>query len=398
MSFSLNKKFSTLLLCSILIMGCATKDSAIKNMNTPDMNIVSATLTAIYSFPSAEDGYTLGVSACYAGMIGENLIMAGGCNFPEPGKKRYYHGIYTATAGSDKLEWRLIGELPEPAAYGMTIANGDSLIFIGGNNNERSLSTALSIHIIDGKAVVRELPSLPFTIDNFAATLIGNDIYAFGGNQNGKPSGSLYKYDILSGECKFVDDIPGKPRVQPVCAAVGGKVYIWGGFFADGDASVVHTDGYSFNPRNRQWAELPSPMIPAPYTSPDASSLPLMGGDGGRLLTLSGGTCVSVGSDIICLGGVNKEIFLDAISGRYELVAKEDYLKKPVEWYRFNPVMLCFSTTTNQWTTFPPVTSRLARAGAQVVAMPGSTLLYYIGGETKPSVRTNIIEMISVNR
>ena len=44
----------------------------------------------VEGFPSVESGYSLGVSACYAGRIGDYIIMAGGCNFPEAGKPKKY--------------------------------------------------------------------------------------------------------------------------------------------------------------------------------------------------------------------------------------------------------------------------------------------------------------------
>lgn len=52
------------------------------NLKTQFTNISSMS-----GFPSGEAGYELGVSACYAGFIGDYLVVAGGCNFPEPGEK-----------------------------------------------------------------------------------------------------------------------------------------------------------------------------------------------------------------------------------------------------------------------------------------------------------------------
>ncbi len=367
--------FLLLLLCTVFLSGCATKKVAYSPR---------AEISDIKGFPSAEDGYALGVSACFAGCIGDNLIMAGGCNFPEPGKKRYYQGIYSADIRNDNLDWKLIGYLQEPVAYGVSIASGDSLIFLGGNNTEHSLSIVYSVHINEGKAIVKQLPSLPFTVDNMAGALSGEKVYIFGGNQNGKPSTALWKYDLNNGTCTLAGDIPGKPRVQPVCAAVDGKLYIWSGFFADGENSVVHTDGYYFDTNIQCWTVLTSPTLPLSRGSKEGVSL-------------SGGTAIAVGSDIICLGGVNKDIFLDAISGRYTLVKKEDYLKKDPEWYRFNPDMFVFDTKKKEWREVPLHSQKLARAGAIIVSCGDSTLLYYIGGETKPSVRTNIIEKITIH-
>lgn len=78
------------------------------------------------------------------------MVVAGGCNFPEPGKKKYYSGIYAARVGGDANEtpdWQLIGHLPEPAAYGGTVTSGDSLILVGGCNNEQKLRSVLSLHL-----------------------------------------------------------------------------------------------------------------------------------------------------------------------------------------------------------------------------------------------------------
>ena len=64
---------------AVIINGCSMMKS---NIETQFSNI-----KLISGFPSGEAGYDLGVSACYAGFIGDYLIVAGGCNFPEPGKK-----------------------------------------------------------------------------------------------------------------------------------------------------------------------------------------------------------------------------------------------------------------------------------------------------------------------
>ena len=91
-------------------------------------------------------------------------------------------------------------------------------------------------------------------------------------------------------------------------------------------------------------------------------------------------------SKVICAGGVNQEIFLDAISGKYSLVAKENYLKKDISWYRFNDCLLAYDLNTEQWNTPVAESHLLARAGAQV-ALHDKTL-YYVGGELKPGLRS----------
>ncbi len=341
-------------------------------------NITTYKTENIIGFPTDEDGYHLGVSACYAGRIGDCLIMAGGCNFPEPGKKRYYKGIYAARPEGDKLNWRLVGYLPEAAAYGVTIESGDSLVLTGGCNTIHSLPSSLSLHLdtTQWKATVRCLLPLPCTADNIGGTRCGNNIYIVGGIQDGKPSTDTWTAQ-LNGTLKWtkIPPLPGTPRVQPACASDGTGIYVWGGFSQDEENSKVHCDGLRYDIPSGLWQSLPAPR------SAD-----------GQELTLSGGTATTIKSPkekrlfIVCTGGVNKDIFLDAISRRYQLTEKDEYLNHTIEWYRFNGQLLTFDTSAKKWLTPAPHDKRLARAGAQAVVTDGQ--IFYIGGELKPAVRT----------
>ncbi len=332
----------------------------------------------VAGFPSQEPGYALGVSACYAGHTGNYIIIAGGCNFPVPGQKRYYDGIYAARANADSLEWRLVGRLPQAAAYGATVESGDSLILIGGNNSQGSLQQVTSLHLDTARMQARlnAMPPLPVTADNLGAALCGDEVIAVGGNQNGKPSAKAWIMQP-GGNARWtaLPDVPGTPRVQPTVAGCGSKVYVWGGFHQNGDNSTVNTDGQCLDTATGQWHTLPAP------TAPDGNTLTLSGATA-TVLAYGNGT----GAAIICAGGVNKDIFLDAISGRYRLVDKAKYLEQPIPWYRFNGTLLQFDTHTGQWIGTHVTDSRLARAGAQLVRV--GQHLYYIGGELKPALRT----------
>ena len=336
-------------------------------------------IKSLSGFPSGEAGYELGVSACYSGFIGDYLIVAGGCNFPEPGKKKYYSGIYAAkvTGNEETLHWEMIGNLPEPAAYGGVVATGDSLVLVGGCNSEHSLKTVLSIHLDkkSGKPVLKSLPDLPCTVDNMGVCLMDNRLFVVGGNQDGHPSASVLTCELGKNlEWKRETEMIGEPRVQPVCAAYDGKLYVWGGFYQNGKSSIVATSGLRYLLQGKCWNPLPAPR------------------DGeGKELTLTGATAMlAVSPDgeaqIICAGGVNRDIFWDAISGTYSKVAQADYLKKDISWYQFNGCPLTYQLKTERWEILSHQTPLLARAGAQV-AMRKHTL-YYIGGELKPGLRS----------
>lgn len=348
---------------------------------------------SVVGFPAAEPGYSLGVSACYAGQIGDYLVVAGGCNFPEAGKpKKYYAGVYAARMDRATLQWRLVGFLSEAAAYGATIASGDSLLFIGGNNNEHALAAVYSVRLNSAgtDVSINRLTDLPATADNMAVALAGNDVFVVGGNQNGKPSNAVLRYKLGANSVNQCSNsvnqganstssadlrIPGAPRVQPVAAAYNDKLYVWGGFYADGEQSKVHTDGYVYDVNAKEWGALSAPC------SAD-----------GEEMTLSGGIAWADGNHLYATGGVNSTIFLDAISGRYECVKKEDYLKQPIDWYKFSGNLYVFDAVAGQWLTTTFANQALARAGAQAVPTPLG--VYYIGGELKPALRTPQIVLV----
>ena len=47
--------------------------------------------------------------------------------------------------------------------------------------------------------------------------------------------------------------------MQPVAAAYNDKLYVWGGFYADGEQSKVHTDGYVYDVNAKEWGALSAP-------------------------------------------------------------------------------------------------------------------------------------------
>ena len=204
-----------------------------------------------------------------------------------------------------------------------------------------------------------------------------------GGNQNGKPSNAVLRYKLGANSVNQATNstsavnlrIPGAPRVQPVAAAYNDKLYVWGGFYADGEQSKVHTDGYVYDVNAKEWGALSAPR------SVD-----------GEEMTLSGGIAWADGDHLYATGGVNRTIFLDAISGRYECVEKNDYLKQPIDWYKFSGNLYVFDAVAGQWLTTTFANKALARAGAQVV--PTTLGVYYIGGELKPALRTPEIVII----
>lgn len=328
--------------------------------------------------PDIEKGYGLGVSACYAAATDTTLFIAGGCNFPDTpaadgGSKIYYKGIYR-TATAKPFAWEKIAELPAESAYGVTLQNGNKWYIIGGMNSNGALSTAYCIDIAEG--AITPLPQLPVTVDNAAGAIAGNTLYITGGNADGKASNRTFSLEAGSSQWRELPAMPSAPRVQPVCAATAGHLYVWGGFTpGTKESAAVHCDGVRYSLATGEWEKLGN--ITA----------------GEDTITLSGGFAAAAGNGtIIAAGGVDKDIFLDAITGTWSITSKEEYMHHPTEWYKFNSRLMLYDAAGGKWSVVAEE-SDLSRAGA-VLAVQGERI-FQIGGELKPGIRTPGIFVIA---
>lgn len=337
-----------------------------------------------------EEGINSGVSGAYVGSLKGNLIQAGGCNFPinpmaPDSKKKFYRGIYSIIPNeTGEYIFQQIGELPEEMAYGVGVTTPYGIFFIGGTTPEKSLSTvSLCSFVNDGKISVEAYPSLPGTIDNFAATYFDNKLFVGGGNFNGKPSNKFFVFDLtnISKGWEELPSFPGNPRVQPIMA--GGEnskgmkgIYLWGGFAGKSNErdATLNTDGHVFDLIKNKWRQLPAPKD---KYGEDVST---------------GGSAVTVLPDgrIVVIGGVNKNIFLSALQNQ-----APDYLSHPIDWYRFNDSILVFDPKTENWSV-ARIDKRVARAGAGVISTPNNEIII-TGGELKPRIRTSEVLKIKID-
>lgn len=368
--------FSTICVGGMLLLGACHPTAS---------NTSGVSVEKMEGFPSPDTCFVKGVSALYAGICEGQLLMAGGCNFPnvpvaDGGKKVFYDGIFAASlTGSTQLQWKQVGQLPEASAYGVTVAAEGSLICVGGNTATRSLSDVYRLSLQEGAVQMDSLPSLPVTIDNMAGAVLDNVLYIVGGNVNGIPASSVYSLNLtnLDEGWKEEASVPGHPRVQPVCAAQGGKLYVWGGFSTAGEGreATLSVDGYAYTPATKEWKQVATPVD-----------------ETGTAVSLGGGVALPLGEDaILCAGGVNKDIFLQALQGIHK---GKEYLSRPVEWYQFNRKLLKYDVKNDRWTCLGDY-EQGARAGAAMVS-DGSSY-YIINGELKPGIRTKDINRFKID-
>jgi N-acetylneuraminate epimerase len=322
----------------------------------------SLTFERIAGFPSQEKGIEKGVSACFAGTADGMLIMAGGCNFPDVpaadgGKKKYYRGIYAAEITDRlQLEWQQVGQLPTACAYGVSVQTADGMLCIGGNNADESLTQVLKITLCNQTAVIEELPPLPVAMDNFTGCGNDKEVTVYNGEH-------VFCMDLLHPENGWSEKTADTHEKlgQPVSGYINGIFHVWGGSTAKTDTkdATLRIDGTMFGKTQS--------AVPAPAD------------DANRKLFLGGGAAVNItDSTLIAIGGVNRDVFLDAVNN-----PKPDYMKHPAEWYRFNPYITLYDG--HCWHLLGK--SRItARAGAALVNTDRG--IYIIGGELKPGIRT----------
>lgn len=336
-----------------------------------------------------EDGIESGVSAAFAGTINGKVIKAGGCNFPvnplaPDSPKKFYQGIYELVTMPDgTITSKKIGSLPLAIAYGGSATTPGGIVAVGGTTANNSLSTAFLISLDEtGNALITDLPSLPVTIDNTSVAYLDDKVYAAGGNIDGVPGNVLYVLDMnrLAEGWKKLKSFPGNPRIQPVLADYKDSknkshLYLWGGFAGKGEnrEATLNTDGFKYDCTSGKWSALTAPV--------DLDGKTISTG-GGITVTLPDGR-------IVITGGVNKDIFLEALRN-----PPTDYLSHPVDWYQFNKHVLVFDPKTGTW-DIPITDSQFARAGAAAAVTPDGEI-WIIGGELKPRIRTPKISKIKL--
>ena len=323
-----------------------------------------------------------GVSAPFAGVSNGVVLVAGGCNFPdvpaaEGGRKVFYSDVYALEAAMPQGGWRKVGQLPDSVAYGVSVSVPDGVAVIGGTNGRQSLATALLLSYSRGKTAVSSLPPLPVGLDNMAGAYGGGYIYVAGGQTDGVAANRAFRLKWPGGsEWERLPDFPGKARLQPVAAVQSGAerqmFYLLGGYSADG----TNGGGLCYDPLYNRWKE----------TSDIAVD--------GKAVALVGASAVNSGTSfIVCIGGVDRDIFNQALRG-----AAPGYMLHEPAWYRFRTTLLIYNTITDSWSEMEGAPA-LARAGSGVVdyADGGTHRWLVINGESKPGVRSADATSVSVS-
>lgn len=211
-----------------------------------------------------------GLAGALIGIHRQNLVIAGGANFPDAppwqgGTKTYHKHLYQARLKRGMVEWVNISTLPAARAYSANVSTPWGIICIGGENE---LGPTDQVWLIKTRphspASCTELPPLPKPLSNATATILGNKIYVVGGENQQEVSSAVYYLD-WSDRQKGWQIGPSLP--QPVSHALvladGSTLFLIGGRKRNhGAPSDFYTAVWQLKTDQSSWQSGPSLPFP----------------------------------------------------------------------------------------------------------------------------------------
>ena len=358
------------------IIACENNSS---NSNVLDSKVDKKILWEMGGHLPAQTGMdkNIGTAGLLHGVLeGKYIVVGGGANFPyEPvlynGARKTYSDIYLLEDKNGSLEVIEHINWENEIGYGSSITTKDGVYYLGGSPNPEAADDILFITLQNGKLNIEKIGDLPFTLQNGLAVERNGKLYIAGGAKGNGNSSGLYEYDLTSKEIKELSPIPQEAvRQQLVGQILNGNLYVFSGV-----GNVAYTDGYKYDFDNDTWTKVSDVSL------------------NGKALTVAGGNSIKLNEkEMLVMGGVNKEIFDDAVAklgtlqGRELANFRDYYFRADPYEFRFNSDILIYNADSDSWRTigespFDP------NAGAALLLIGNK--IYSINGEIKAGVRTD---------
>lgn len=251
-----------------------------------------------------------GLAGAIAGLDGRSIIVAGGANFPDTPRwetaKAWHDDVHVLDLARPDSGWTTYeDQLPRPIAYGVSVSHPMlGVVSIGGDTGDGITAEVFALRTgADGDVPTRtDLPALPTPLAYAAGTILGNDIYVFGGRAgtSGPASTAAWRLPVdtegTPGAWTAIADLPGAGRILPVAGALRGHLYCFSGVALEPDEAGGHRrivpyllDAWRYDPSLDTWspvADLPRPAAaaPSPAIAVGWDMLAVVGGDDGALV------------------------------------------------------------------------------------------------------------------
>ncbi|WP_461782383.1 galactose oxidase [Prosthecobacter sp.] len=232
-----------------------------------------------------------GFAGSFAGVSRGALVVAGGTHFidkmPWEGGTKLWYATAFALDKPDG-QWRILGKLPKPNGYGVSITTPEGLVIVGGGN-----ATA---HFREVFWLQKEapLPPLPKPCAFMSGCVLDDVIYLAGGIETPTATRALNTFWALDLKQKNapwqeLPPCPGQPRILSCMAAANGAVHLFSGAALkpgrDGKPEREWlNDAWAYQPDTgwQKLANMPRVAVAAPNPAPvvDGKIL-ILGGDDG---------------------------------------------------------------------------------------------------------------------
>lgn len=330
-----------------------------------------------------------GLAGCISGIYRNNLLIAGGSNFPglmpwEGGKKHYYKGIFALkfSEGHSPV-WISAGpdSLTDNLAYSACTSTPAG-VFSAGGENENGIVRSAFLLLTDSmtQAINRiQLPDLPVAVTNAAAACADHTVFVAGGETKDGVSKSFYclNTDHPENGWQQLPDLPAPTshavmvvrmnRHQACVYLIGGRCKTASGI------SELYDQVYAYDVKSSVWtpkASLPYALCAGTGIADDRYGIFLFGGDRGTTFHQVESLLTEIGRE-------------PDPAKKQQLTEKKNELQ--LHHPGFSAGMLKYSFRKNKWrvcTTLPftiPVTTHASYADG-LICIPG--------GEIRAGVRT----------
>jgi N-acetylneuraminate epimerase len=241
----------------------------------------------------------VGVAGSFAGVSAGAVIVAGGANFPDrppwEGGRKVWHDRLWMLADAD-AEWRPIGRLPRPLAYGVSATDRHGVICVGGSDERQHHADVVRIRLVGTEVRFDELPRLPEPLANGCGAVVGDTLYVCGGTvspEATRPLDGLWSLDLTAADAAWrrLEPCPGGPRLLATAAALNDGLFICGGADLEPAAGgpptrIYRRDAWLYAPDAgwKRLADAPCPLVAAPSPAPVLSTgeAVVLGGDTGE--------------------------------------------------------------------------------------------------------------------
>lgn len=260
---------------------------------------------------------SVGFAGSFGGISNGALIVAGGANFPDggapwTGSKKVWHDRIFALESPD-AEWKMVGRLPQPLGYGISVNWKNDLIIAGGSGEEKHFSEVIKVHFNGESVDFERLPDLPKPLANAAGIVLDGKLYILGGtldHSSQETENAFWSLELENPEqgWELLESWPGPSRMLAVAGADEESLYLFSGTqLVDGQRQYLK-DAYRYTVEGgwTKIADLPQAVVAAPSPAfTDVGNLTILGGDDGSLASSDPKTHPGFSRNILSYNPVN---------------------------------------------------------------------------------------------